>query len=82
MNAATTIRELGPQEISLVGGAEGNYYIELLATMLAGGLIGAIVAGAPTAGLLSGPGFVSGALIAGTTFATREFAEWLLMTYL
>lgn len=81
MNAATTIRELGPEEISLVGGGEGDYYQELLAVMLTGGAIGALAAGASTAGIGILPGFVSGALIAGTSYAVKECIEWLIAAY-
>ena len=81
MNAATTIRELGPEEISLVGGGELSYYEELLAVMLAGGVMGALAAGASTAGIGALPGFVSGALLAGTSYAVKEYVEWLIQTY-
>ena len=81
MNAATTIRELGPEEISLVGGGELSYYEELFAVMLAGGVMGALAAGASTAGIGAIPGFLSGALIAGTSYAVKEYVEWLIQTY-
>lgn len=81
MHAATTIRELAPQEIPLVGGADAGYYEELFAVMLAGAAIGALTAGASTAGLGVLPGALSGALIAGTSYAVREYFEWLIATY-
>lgn len=81
MNAATTIRELGPEEISLVGGGELSYYEELLAAMLAGGVVGALAAGASTAGIGALPGFLSGALIGGVSYATKEYLEWVILNY-
>lgn len=82
MNTATTIRELSLDEISLVGGSgELSYYEELFTVMLAGGVMGALAAGATTAGVGAPAGFVSGALLAGTSYATKEFIEWVILTY-
>lgn len=82
MNAATTIRELCPEEISLVGGGDTiGYYEQLFAVMLSGAVLGALTAGAATAGLGTIPGAISGALIAGTSYTVKEYIEWVIENY-
>jgi hypothetical protein len=79
MNTVTTIRELGPEEISLVGGAWT--WEELIASMFAGAVIGAITAGLPTAGVGIIPGATSGALLAGMSYLVKDYIEYVLEYY-